>query len=273
MTRRIGCLAEKGGTGKTVTALNLAAAFGAQELRVLLVDLDAQANASHVLLRGAKPEPPTVADTLLNRAELVDAIRPTHFANVDVLPSSAELADTTAFLTNEVARERRLAVSLAPIAEEYDVVLLDTAPTRSVLTANALAFVEEVYVPLVPSLFGVLGLGQLQADIATVKQYLGHARLRLAGVILCAMERNRICAELEAQLRDMLGAVVLETTIPKSVKVEEANNRAETVLTWAPRNPAALAYRKLAEEILTHGAIQTIGDQHPARRPGIHGAA
>ena len=204
--RSIGFISEKGGVAKTTTALNVAAAIGQGGRRVLVVDTDPQGNASHVLLRGEKPRRPTLLEVLTGDADPDQAIVPTGFDGVDVLPADASLADATVVLAAEVGRERRLREALDGVGGAYDFVLVDTAPTRSILTTNVLNAVQELIVPFTPGLFGVLGLGQLQGDVAQVRRYLENKTLRIGGIVLTQVEKNNVHRELEDQLRAMFGA-------------------------------------------------------------------
>src|SRR5262249_33764856 len=147
--RVIAWCSEKGGTGKSTSAINSAAALAKAGRRVLLVDLDPQANASLVLLRGVQAEPPTAGTVLLGEADAPEGIRPTDSPRLDVLPSDVTLADVNAALVNAIGREARLRAALAGVA--YDVVVIDTPPTRSLLTVNALVAADDVLIPVEPT--------------------------------------------------------------------------------------------------------------------------
>ena len=270
--RSIGFISEKGGVAKTTTALNVAAALGLAGRRVLVVDTDPQGNASHVLLRGEKPRRPTILEVITDDADAGQAIVPTHFEGVDVLPADSGLADATVVLAAEVGRERRLREALDGVGGRYDFVLVDTAPTRSLLTTNVLNYVGELIVPFTPGLFGVLGLGQLQGDVAQVRRYLENKALKIGGIVLTQVERNNVHQQLEDELRAMFGPLVYATKIPRSIKVEEAHGRHESVLTYAPRSIGAVAYRALAKEI-DHGQRQADRHEHTGGHPPADHAA
>ena len=146
------------------------------------------------------------------------------------------LADANVTLAGEMGRERRLRVAMEGAGGAYDFVLVDTAPTRSLLTTNVLNFVEEVLVPIAPGLFGVLGLGQLQADVSAVRRFLDNKALRIGGIFLTMTEKNNVAKDLEGQLRQLFGGLVFRTKIPRSVKLEEAHSRHESILTYAPKS-------------------------------------
>ncbi len=271
--RSIALISEKGGVSKTTTVLNLAAALARKGKRILVVDCDPQGNSSYVLLGGEKPRQPTLFEVVTGESRAVEAIVPTGFDGVDLIPADATLADATVVLATEVGRERRLRAALEEVEGDYDVVILDTAPTRSILTTNILNYVQELIVPFTPGLFGVLGLGQLQDDVAQVRRFLENKSLRIGGVIMTQVDKNNVHKDLEAQLRELFGDLVFKTRIPRSIKIEEAHARHESVLTYAPTSNGAVAYKALAEEILTNGERAKDRVGHPRRDPQAHDAA
>lgn len=250
--RSLAFVSEKGGVGKSTSVLNVAACLAREGFKILVADTDPQANVSYVLLRGEKARRPTLHEVLVGRADAASAIVPTVLDGVDLLPADASLADVNVILAGAVGREKRLLMAMEGAGGAYDFVLVDTAPTRSLLTANVLNYVGEVLVPIAPGLFGVLGLGQLQADVGQVRQFLDNKALRIGGIFLTMVEKNNVARDLEDQLRQLFGGLVFRTKIPRSVKLEEAHSRYESILTYAPKNPGASAYSALTEEIL-HG--------------------
>lgn len=271
--RSIAFLSEKGGVAKTTSVLNIAAGLGLARKRVLVVDTDPQGNASHVLLRGEAARRPTLAEVLTDGAGAPEAIVPSAFDGVSVLPTDHTLADAALLLANEVGRERRLRLALDEVAGDFDFILVDTAPTRSVLTTNVLNFARELYVPIAPGLFGVLGLGQLQTDVAQVRRYLDNKDVRIAGIVLVMTEKNNVAKDLEEQLRAMFGPIVCRARVPRSIKLEEAHSRHESVFTYAPKSPGATAYRELTEEILGHEQREADRPSDPRRNPPADHAA
>ncbi|WP_165252957.1 ParA family protein [Paludisphaera soli] len=269
--RSIAFVSEKGGVAKTSSVLNVAAVLGGQGSRVLVVDTDPQGNASFVLLKGEKPRRPSLFDVLVEGDGADEAIVASHFKGVDVLPADATLADAAVVLAGEIGRERRLCAAIEGVADRYDFVLVDTAPTRSLLTTNVLTTVEELIVPFNPGIFGVLGLGQLQDDVAQVRRYLGNTKLRIAGVVVTLAERNNVCRDLEDQLRAAFGGLVFDTKVPRSIKIEEAHARHESVITYAPTSVGATAYKALTREIINGRAKDRIVD--PGGNPPTDRAA
>jgi chromosome partitioning protein len=263
--RTIAVISQKGGVLKTTTVVNVAACVAGQGGRVLVIDADAQANATYVLLRGAAPRRPTLAEVLTGAAPAEEAVVPTAFPGVDLVP--AEPADVNVALAAEVGRERRLRAAMADLSKPFDVCLIDTGPARSLLTTNVLNFAAEVVVPIAPGLFGFLGLGQLQADMNQVRRFLENKALTLAGVVLVMTEKNNVSRDFERQVREAFGGLVFKTTIPRAVKFEEANARQQSIFEHAPKSPGATAYKALTHEVMSRG-----NGQQEERVPAPHGS-
>jgi chromosome partitioning protein len=260
--RSIGVVNLKGGSGKTTTALSLAVAAAMRDLRVLLIDADPQANASMTLLDGQAVEAPTLGHVLLGQAGAAEASRTTRVEGVDVLPSDAGLADATLLLSDQLGRERRLRPAMAPIEGDYDLVIVDAAPTLNLVTINVLNYVAELVVPVDAGLYSVAGLGRLRDAVDQVRRYLDNRDLRIAGLVLTRAHNNRATRDIEAQLREAFGPQVYKAVIPHSVRVEEAHARHRTVLEFAPRSAPAMAYDRLATEVFGHG--ESAGNPEPA---------
>jgi chromosome partitioning protein len=192
---------------------------------------------------------------------------PTSVEGVELLPASPDLADVNVSLAGEVGRERRLRVALAELGDVADVCLVDTGPTRSLLTTNVLNAVGEVVVPLSPGLFGFLGLGQLQADVGQVARFLENHSVRIAGVFLTMLERNNVSRDFEREIREALGPLVFRATVPRSVKFVEAEARRRTIFEHARFSPGALAFEALAREVWERGDRQAKRDEPPHRNP------
>jgi chromosome partitioning protein len=239
------------------TSLNLAANLATGfDKRVLLLDLDHQANVTAVLTRG-RLEGPTLAQVLLQGTPAREALRATLYDGLDLLPASAELADVNIALADPtgplgLGREHRLRRALAPLDGAYDYVIVDTGPQRTLLNVNVLNYVHEVLVPIDPGYWSLLGVQRLEELIGQVREYMDHAPLRIGGVLLTKVMHTNVAREVEAQVRAYFGARVFRTTIPHNVKVEEAHSRGLSVLDYAPESPGARAYLALTEEIIAH---------------------
>jgi chromosome partitioning protein len=257
--RRIALASLKGGVGKTISATALAVCAARRGRKVLFVDADAQSNASWILLGGHKAEPPTLAQVLLGEVEAEDAIRGTATVGIDLLPAdpAVNLANV-ALVQRHTGRDTRLRKAMAAFDGAYDLVVLDTAPTLTTVLINVLAYASEVIVPVDLGAFAVLGLMELEETVAEVADALNPG-LRVVGLVLTRASRNNVCRELEAELRERYGSRVYGPTIPLSAKVEEACTRGTTVITHAPRSAGAVAYERLADEVLADGRAEERG--------------
>lgn len=265
--RSIAWLSEKGGTGKTTSAVNTAVGLAKAGNRVLLVDVDPQANATMVMLKGQGAGALTLAHVLTSGADPAAAIRSTDTPGLDLLPSDTLLADANVSLAGEIGRERRLRLALAQVEAGYDYHILDTSPQRSLLTANVLNTVGEVLCPVDPGIFSLAGLGKLQEAIAEVVKYLDNPTLRLAGLLLTRTARDNLSRDVDEQLRGLYGDLVFTTTIPTSAKIGEAHARFLSVLDYAPRSPGAVAYSNLVTEIISRGQQIDRSGVDPVRAP------
>ncbi len=182
-----------------------------------------------------------------------DAIVPTGVEGVELIPAEPMLADVAVSLASEVGRERRCGPRLAALTGEHDVCLIDTGPTRSLVTSNVLNVADDVLVPIAPGLFGFLGLGQLRADMGLVRRFLENRSLSLLGIALVMLERNNVCRDFEAQMREAFGDLVFAATIPRAVKFEEANVATDDHLRARPEEPRAAAYQALTTEVMSRG--------------------
>jgi chromosome partitioning protein len=258
--RSIAWLSEKGGTGKTTSAVNSAVGLAKLGRRVLVVDADPQANASLVLLGGGVAGSPTLFHVLTAGADAASAIRPTRTPGLDLLPAETLLADANVALASELGRERRLRLAMRDVESAYDFVVIDTGPARSLLNVNVLNYAAEVYCPVDPGVFSIAGIGTLRGAVAEVARYLDNARLRIAGLVLTRTARDNLSRDVESRLRGAFGGLVCRTTIPGSAKVGEAHARFQSVLDYAPRTAGAKAYESLVGEIAGHGEQDGSGE-------------
>jgi chromosome partitioning protein len=237
---------QKGGVGKTTTAINLAACLAEAGERALVVDLDPQANATSGL--GMRANGTSTYD-LLDGVPLSELAKPTRFDNLFLVPSKPELAGAAVELAQRENGDRYLADSLHQ-ADGFDFVLLDCPPSLGALTVNALAAADRVIVPVQTEYYALEGLAQLVQSINLVKARL-NPQLTIAGVLLTMADaRTRLSAEVEAEVRRHFGDLVFEAVVPRSVRVAEAPSHGVPVTHYDRRSRGAEAYWKVAMELV-----------------------
>jgi chromosome partitioning protein len=240
---------QKGGVGKTTTAVNLATAFAERGRRVLVIDLDPQANAT-TGLGVDEPAAATSYELLLGEVELGAASVASAVPRLDVLPSSPDLAGAEIELSDRPRREFLLAHALRGRLAGYDEVLIDCPPSLNLLTVNALTAADAVLVPLQCEFYALAGLAQLMGTIERVQRSL-NPRLALQGVVLTMYDRrNNLCEQVAADVRGHFHNKVYRTVIPRNIRVSEAPSHGLPVLVYDQRCTGAQAYVSLAAEIL-----------------------
>ena len=240
---------QKGGVGKTTTSVNLSACVAELGKRVLLVDIDPQGNATSGLGR-AHEEGATVYDVLIGECEATEAIVPTGYGTLDLMPTAIELAGAEIELVSMDDREMLLKDALQPVAGAYDYIFIDCPPSLSLLTLNALSAADTVLIPIQCEYYALEGVGQLVNTIKLMRKKL-NPQLGIEGILLTMYDsRTNLCAQVVQEVRSHFADEAFETMIPRNVRLSEAPSYGVPIHLYDGRCSGAQAYRELAKEMI-----------------------
>jgi chromosome partitioning protein len=244
---------QKGGVGKTTTAVNVAACIAEAGFATLLVDIDPQANAT-LGIGAAKDLEPNIYDVLAGRSDFASAIRDTEISTLKLVPAHPDLAGANVELPREPGSETRLREALTGMRERFDYILLDCPPSLGPLTVNALVAADRVIVPVQTEYFALEGLAGLLDTLALIQREL-NPRLTIAGMLLTMHDgRTRLARDVEREVRQHFPSLVFDTVIPRNVRVGEAPSYGRPVTHHDPHCAGADAYFELAKEVVRAGA-------------------
>jgi chromosome partitioning protein len=248
MAKIIGVANQKGGVGKTTTAVNLASALGVLEKRVLLIDADPQANATSGL--GVEEVNFSTYNLLEHSAEVIKCILPTSSPNVDIIPSHIDLVAAEIELVDRENREYMLREALKSVRDHYDYIIIDCAPSLGLITINALTAADSVIIPIQCEYFALEGLGKLLNTIKNV-QKIHNQDLDIEGLLLTMYDsRLRLSNQVVEEVNSHFPEMVFETIISRNVRLSEAPSFGESILSYDAESKGAIQYIQLAEEVL-----------------------
>lgn len=257
MSRVFAIANQKGGVGKTTTAINLAASLAANDIRVLVVDSDPQGNCTSGLGVSKDADKPSLYHVLLGDTHPRDAIRPTGFEGLDIITADKNLVGSNLELIDLPNREYRIRDRLAEIRDDYHFVIIDCPPALDLLTLNGLLAADSVLVPIQCEFFALEGVSELMDTIDRIRESFQHP-LAIEGILLTMYDdRTNLTRQVAADLRDFFKDDVFRTVIPRSVRLAEAPSFGKPILTYDPRSKGAESYIKLAKEILDHEQKRT----------------
>lgn len=251
MTKIIAIANQKGGVGKTTTAINLSTCVAERGKKVLLIDIDPQGNATSGVGIAKSPDDKTIYDVLVNDEQMVNIIKPTAVKNLHICPSSINLAGAEVELVNLMSRETRLKRAIESMEQKYDYIFMDCPPSLGLITLNAFTAASSVLVPIQCEYYALEGLGQLVNTIKLVQKNLND-NLEIEGVVMTMYDsRTKLSTQVSEEVKRYFGDKVFNTVIPRNIRLSEAPSHGLPITMYDPLSKGARTYKKLAKELIT----------------------
>jgi chromosome partitioning protein len=252
LARTIAVVNQKGGVGKTTTAVNLAAGLGLAERRTLLIDLDPQGNATTGLGVNKTDLRRSIYHVLLEGAPVAEAVQPTEISCLSLVPSDMDLVGAEIELVGMEGRERRLQHALTQVGNDYRYIVIDCPPSLGLLTVNALTAADSALVPLQCEYYAMEGLAHILKTIGLVRERL-NPTLQVEGIVLTMFDgRTSLASQVKEEVQKHLGSQILTTIIPRNIRLTEAPSHGKPIMLYDLRSPGATAYLELTKEVLAH---------------------
>jgi chromosome partitioning protein len=261
---------QKGGVGKTTTAINLGASLAAAEMRTLLIDLDPQGNATSGLGIRKGSYSRSTYDVLVHNEPLASIVLPTELECLFIAPSSRALVGTTVELSQEEARDQRLKTALADVREAYEFLLIDCPPSLDILTVNALIGADSVLIPIQCEYFALEGVSELMETVKQIRR-LRNANLAIEGVLMTMFdERTNLSNQVMQDLREFFGSQLFSTIVPRNIRLGEAPSYGKPIILYDIKSKGAESYIRLAKEVIHGNAKKGVGPgvERPIGEPG-----
>ncbi len=244
---------QKGGVGKTTTAINLSACIALYQKKVLLIDIDPQGNASSGIGLDRSQIESCIYDVLINGAPIGEVIRPTSIENLEILPSTIQLAGAEIELVNYISRESKLKRAIQPIKDNYRYIIIDCPPSLGLLTLNSLTAADAVIIPIQCEYYALEGIGQLINTINLVRENLNYS-LEIEGIVFTMYDnRTNLSREVVEEVKKYFKGRIFKSIIPRNVRVSEAPSYGKPVVMYDEKSKGAIAYKKLAKEVISNG--------------------